>query len=80
MLMTSLTNKQTNPAQPATQRWDFWIDRGGTFTDIVAKDGHSLKSFYLKTQAPMRMQHCKVFANFSTLKATVLFPPNSLAA
>ena len=23
--------------QPETQRWQFWIDRGGTFTDIVAK-------------------------------------------
>jgi 5-oxoprolinase (ATP-hydrolysing) len=22
---------------PATGKWDFWIDRGGTFTDIVAK-------------------------------------------
>ena len=19
-------------------RWDFWIDRGGTFTDVVARD------------------------------------------
>ena len=25
-------------AAPATGRWDFWIDRGGTFTDIVARD------------------------------------------
>ena len=39
--MTPMTNEQTNPAQPATQRWDFWIDRGGTFTDIVAKDGQN---------------------------------------
>ena len=23
---------------PAPGRWDFWIDRGGTFTDIVARD------------------------------------------
>ena len=22
----------------ATQKWDFWIDRGGTFTDIVGRD------------------------------------------
>ena len=22
---------------PFAQRWQFWIDRGGTFTDIVAK-------------------------------------------
>ena len=21
-----------------SKQWDFWIDRGGTFTDIVAKD------------------------------------------
>ena len=22
---------------PASGRWDFWIDRGGTFTDVVAR-------------------------------------------
>ena len=22
----------------ATGKWDFWIDRGGTFTDVVARD------------------------------------------
>ncbi|RME95110.1 MAG: hypothetical protein D6773_18775, partial [Alphaproteobacteria bacterium] len=22
----------------AQGKWDFWIDRGGTFTDIVARD------------------------------------------
>ena len=21
-----------------TRQWDFWIDRGGTFTDVVARD------------------------------------------
>ena len=25
-----------NPSLPAN-KWQFWIDRGGTFTDIVAK-------------------------------------------
>jgi 5-oxoprolinase (ATP-hydrolysing) len=24
-------------ADPASGRWDFWIDRGGTFTDVVAR-------------------------------------------
>lgn len=27
----------TNPIQSSDQRWQFWIDRGGTFTDIVAQ-------------------------------------------
>ena len=22
----------------SNKKWDFWIDRGGTFTDIVARD------------------------------------------
>lgn len=21
-----------------TEKWDFWIDRGGTFTDIIGRD------------------------------------------
>ncbi|MBN2581648.1 MAG: hydantoinase B/oxoprolinase family protein, partial [Planctomycetes bacterium] len=27
------------PFMTDTNRWDFWIDRGGTFTDVVARDG-----------------------------------------
>jgi len=26
----------------ANQKWDFWIDRGGTFTDIVGRDPHGV--------------------------------------
>ena len=26
------------PPEPAHDRWEFWIDRGGTFTDVVARD------------------------------------------
>ncbi len=26
-----------NPTYPDRTRWQFWIDRGGTFTDIVAQ-------------------------------------------
>ena len=25
------------PAKPSSQLWDFWIDRGGTFTDVVGR-------------------------------------------
>ena len=25
-------------------QWQFWIDRGGTFTDIVARDPHGARS------------------------------------
>ena len=25
------------PAKPASRTWDFWIDRGGTFTDVVGR-------------------------------------------
>jgi len=27
-----------DPAAPPAGRWQFWIDRGGTFTDVVARD------------------------------------------
>jgi 5-oxoprolinase (ATP-hydrolysing) len=39
----------------ADQRWDFWIDRGGTFTDVIARDpeGHlrALKLLSVNPQA-----------------------------
>ena len=25
-------------AENANDRWDFWIDRGGTFTDVIGRD------------------------------------------
>ncbi|MFM7549704.1 MAG: hydantoinase/oxoprolinase N-terminal domain-containing protein, partial [Cyanobacteriota bacterium] len=30
--------------QPASAGWRFWIDRGGTFTDLVALDPHGALS------------------------------------
>ncbi|HMN22374.1 MAG TPA: hydantoinase B/oxoprolinase family protein [Ottowia sp.] len=41
------------PADPPAARWQFWIDRGGTFTDIVARrpDG-SLATLKLLSENP----------------------------
>src|SRR5690242_60883 len=44
--MAKATSRQTSPKNTATtatrnaaatQSWDFWIDRGGTFTDVVGR-------------------------------------------
>src|SRR5579884_1491480 len=32
------TRSEPSPAGNAQRAWQFWIDRGGTFTDIVARD------------------------------------------
>ena len=44
---------QTIPAPTDKKRWQFWIDRGGTFTDIVARkpDG-SLETHKLLSDSP----------------------------
>ena len=46
--MNNTSNKQTT-----NNKWQFWIDRGGTFTDIVARlpDGH-LKTHKLLSENP----------------------------
>ena len=46
------TPTDTNDAAGAQARWRFWIDRGGTFTDVVglAPDG-SLATAKLLSQA-----------------------------
>ena len=38
MHSSSRANRGHAVSQTATGKWDFWIDRGGTFTDIVARD------------------------------------------
>ncbi len=40
MLKGALRKKPPGPHQfyaPMTERWDFWIDRGGTFTDVIGR-------------------------------------------
>ena len=32
-----LTSMQPNTTSSDRKRWQFWIDRGGTFTDVVGK-------------------------------------------
>ena len=39
--------------QSTTGSWDFWIDRGGTFTDIVARDpGGAIRAHKLLSENP----------------------------
>jgi hypothetical protein len=48
--------------------WEFWVDRGGTFTDIVAQDpagGFTVTSFCPKTQSNTMMQLSLEYATFS---------------
>ena len=40
-------------AENASGRWDFWIDRGGTFTDVVARDpGGNIRAHKLLSENP----------------------------
>ncbi|MEO7390809.1 MAG: hydantoinase B/oxoprolinase family protein [Ramlibacter sp.] len=52
---------QDNPIQSPGQRWQFWIDRGGTFTDIVARrpDG-SLLTHKLLSENPEQYRDAAV--------------------
>jgi 5-oxoprolinase (ATP-hydrolysing) len=37
----------------ADGKWDFWIDRGGTFTDVIARDpGGDLHAMKLLSENP----------------------------
>src|SRR4051812_48223425 len=36
--MKNRSGRRSSPALDMPSRWDFWIDRGGTFTDVVARD------------------------------------------
>lgn len=35
--MNQISHPSSQPSSGASQQWQFWIDRGGTFTDIVAR-------------------------------------------
>ncbi len=61
-------------------RWDFWIDRGGTFTDIVARrpDG-SLVTHKLLSENPERYRDAAV-QGIADLMGTARPAPGSIAA
>jgi 5-oxoprolinase (ATP-hydrolysing) len=49
----SPTHSTSQPGIPQSERWTFWIDRGGTFTDVIARGpGVTLTTLKLPSQSP----------------------------
>jgi len=79
-----MTSKQSSAptASPASvrtdKRWQFWIDRGGTFTDIVArKSDGSLVTHKLLSENPEQYRDAAVagIRHLLGLKAASRFAP-----
>src|SRR5471032_857493 len=70
-------------AKTATQLWDFWIDRGGTFTDVVGRrpDG-SLVAHKLLSENPEAYTDAAVqgIRDLLGLKAGEPIPPGRVGA
>jgi 5-oxoprolinase (ATP-hydrolysing) len=57
------------------KRWQFWIDRGGTFTDLVAKDPHGqLHTLKLLSENPEHYKDAAV----EGIRRFLSLPPNAL--
>src|SRR5690348_14382602 len=71
------------PKKPSLKSWDFWIDRGGTFTDIVGRrpDGalvaHKLLSENPEAYADAAVQGIR---DLLDLKPGQIIPPNIVGA
>src|SRR6185437_7021022 len=65
-----------NDEEPAmTGKWQFWIDRGGTFTDIVARDpAGRLSTHKLLSENPARYRDAAI-AGIKTVLGVPLDPP-----
>ena len=72
-----------NASLPDRQQWQFWIDRGGTFTDVVAKrpDG-TLATKKLLSENPERYRDAALQAirEFLELGSTDPIPAEQIAA
>jgi len=56
--------------------WQFWIDRGGTFTDIVARDpGGRLSTHKLLSENPDRYRDAAIAGIKSVLGVPLEAPP-----
>ena len=71
------------PAKTSPQLWDFWIDRGGTFTDVVGRrpDG-SLAAHKLLSENPEAYADAAVqgIRDLLGLKSGEPIPPGSVGA
>ena len=71
------------PAKTSPQLWDFWIDRGGTFTDVVGRrpDG-SLTAHKLLSENPEAYADAAVqgIRDLLGLKSGEPIPPGSVGA
>ena len=68
---------------PVTGKWDFWIDRGGTFTDVVARAPDStLRAIKLLSENPEAYRDAAVEAirRFLELSPGAAVPPEKIGA
>ena len=80
---TAFTMPAKKPAKTPSQLWDFWIDRGGTFTDVVGRrpDG-SLIAHKLLSENPEAYADAAVqgIRDLLGLKAGEPIPPGKVGA
>ena len=59
-----MSNKKSTKTDAYDGKWQFWIDRGGTFTDIVARapDGSLKNSKYL-SENPEQYKDCLLYTS-----------------
>ena len=72
-----------NASLPDRQQWQFWIDRGGTFTDVVAKRPNgTLATKKLLSENPERYRDAALQAirEFLELGSTDPIPAEQIAA
>ena len=64
--------------ETSSGKWEFWIDRGGTFTDIVARapDGSLKNSKYL-SENPEQYEDCLLYTSPSPRDRSLSRMPSS---
>ena len=80
--MTNSSNSPTNGQKADNPKWFFWIDRGGTFTDVIAQSSagalvvHKLLSENLKLYADAALQGIRDVLN---IPSTAPIPAERIA-
>ena len=61
-------------------RWDFWIDRGGTFTDVIGRDPHGRLHAIscCRRTPPTPTPPCRASATSSGPRAGAPIPPGAI--
>ena len=81
--MSPRSKAQRASRRNSARRWDFWIDRGGTFTDVIGRDPRGAlhaRKLLSENPGPIATPRCRASATCSASRPATPIPAGAIGA